>query len=314
MDIQELIYFNCAAYYLNFTKAANVCNITQVAMSRGIARIESELGFKLFTRVGKRIILTPEGEAFYYDSNAIVTHYNQAVLNVKTMLTSPKLSITIGYGAFDKVLAIRYCNEIKKLMPNLTIYMYRADYNQMYRLLSSNVCDIVFAPESRLKLLPDIRITDVYHSHFVCLASVENPLSTRDKVSISDFSDQTIVYPENLGRLEEQMRLKYGSVVGPQQAKHYLYANCTESLLSMVSLNQGISVVPDQLYLDKPMGTVMIPLEQSEGSRRTHSAACMKEIKQKHVIDVFDVFSNLNDKVEQDLYNEIAFAKRNERR
>ena len=50
MNIHSLQYFCSVAKHLNFSKVAEECHIAQTAMSRSIAAMEDELGFRLFDR------------------------------------------------------------------------------------------------------------------------------------------------------------------------------------------------------------------------------------------------------------------------
>lgn len=62
MNIRQLECFNAVIRNGTMTKAAEVVGISQPAISNMIASLEYEIGFKLFTRDGTRLHLTPEGE------------------------------------------------------------------------------------------------------------------------------------------------------------------------------------------------------------------------------------------------------------
>ena len=64
MDFKRLSTFAAVAGHGTVLKAARVLRITQPALSRQIAGLEQDLGFKLFDRVGRRLLLTPRGEQF----------------------------------------------------------------------------------------------------------------------------------------------------------------------------------------------------------------------------------------------------------
>ena len=56
-----IFMFEAAARHLNFTRAAQEFNVTQSAISRMIARLESQIDAKLFRRAPTGVELTDEG-------------------------------------------------------------------------------------------------------------------------------------------------------------------------------------------------------------------------------------------------------------
>src|SRR3954469_3132297 len=64
MELQQKRYVIAVAETRNFTRAAEQCLVVQSALSHQIARLERELGAKLFDRTSRRVRLTPAGEAF----------------------------------------------------------------------------------------------------------------------------------------------------------------------------------------------------------------------------------------------------------
>mgnify|MGYP002616089857 CR=1 FL=1 len=65
MDFREINTFIHVANQESFSKAADVLGYTQAAVSIQIKQLESELGTRLFDRIGKHISLTHQGKAFY---------------------------------------------------------------------------------------------------------------------------------------------------------------------------------------------------------------------------------------------------------
>ena len=59
MELYQIRYFLSLCELLNFTKAANACNISQPALTRGIQKLEEEFGGPLFERDGKRTHMSP---------------------------------------------------------------------------------------------------------------------------------------------------------------------------------------------------------------------------------------------------------------
>ena len=62
MEIQQIRYFLAVAELRNFTRAAERCHVAQPSLSQQIKKLEQELGGALFHRMGRRILLTEQGE------------------------------------------------------------------------------------------------------------------------------------------------------------------------------------------------------------------------------------------------------------
>jgi LysR family carnitine catabolism transcriptional activator len=64
MDLRQVEYVLAVVERGSFTKAASSMHVSQPSLSDGIRRLESELGVRLFHRLGRRVELTDAGRAF----------------------------------------------------------------------------------------------------------------------------------------------------------------------------------------------------------------------------------------------------------
>jgi DNA-binding transcriptional LysR family regulator len=65
LDLSQLGLFMAAAEATSFSRAAQRAGVSKSSLSRGIARLESELGQQLFYRTTRRVTLTAAGAALY---------------------------------------------------------------------------------------------------------------------------------------------------------------------------------------------------------------------------------------------------------
>ena len=65
MEFREIATFLQAAQLKSFSKAARKLDYSQGAVTIQIKHLESELGVRLFDRIGKQVSLTHQGELFY---------------------------------------------------------------------------------------------------------------------------------------------------------------------------------------------------------------------------------------------------------
>jgi DNA-binding transcriptional LysR family regulator len=74
MDLRHLRTFVTVAELGTVSKAASHLHVAQPALSRQIANLEDEFGVKLFDRVGRRLLLTSEGEQMLGDCRGLLNY------------------------------------------------------------------------------------------------------------------------------------------------------------------------------------------------------------------------------------------------
>lgn len=74
MDLRHARTFVTVAELGTVSKAAVRLHIAQPALSRQIGNLEQELGLKLFNRVGRRLVLTGEGEQLLGDCRGLLSY------------------------------------------------------------------------------------------------------------------------------------------------------------------------------------------------------------------------------------------------
>src|SRR5262245_59162085 len=79
MELRHLRYFVNVAEAGSVSKAALRVNISQPALSRQIHDLETELGVRLFDRIGRRIELTANGEDLLKRSRDLLAHAGSLV-------------------------------------------------------------------------------------------------------------------------------------------------------------------------------------------------------------------------------------------
>lgn len=83
MDGYLIRYFLAVAEVGNFSRAAARLNVTQPTLSAGIAKLESQLGARLFERSNRLVGLTLEGSKFLAHARRISREYEAALQDLK---------------------------------------------------------------------------------------------------------------------------------------------------------------------------------------------------------------------------------------
>jgi DNA-binding transcriptional LysR family regulator len=72
MNPRHLEFVVAVAEHLSFTRAAEAVHVSQPSLSHAIAGIEAQLGTPLFYRLGRKVSLTPAGDAFVESARRVL--------------------------------------------------------------------------------------------------------------------------------------------------------------------------------------------------------------------------------------------------
>jgi DNA-binding transcriptional LysR family regulator len=96
MDIHHLRYFLAVCDTLNFTKAADNCNVSQPALSRAIQQLEQEVGGLLFRRERNLTHITDLGMLLKPHFENIISELGQVKSDAKRFLTLEQANFNLG--------------------------------------------------------------------------------------------------------------------------------------------------------------------------------------------------------------------------
>ncbi|WP_019644435.1 LysR family transcriptional regulator [Novispirillum itersonii] len=96
-DLTLLRAFTVTAEEATVGRAAARLHITQSPLSRQLQRLEADLGFALFHRVRKRLILTAEGRQFLPQARALLEQADRLAAAATRLKRGDDLPLTVGY-------------------------------------------------------------------------------------------------------------------------------------------------------------------------------------------------------------------------
>jgi len=148
MNITNLKYFVCVAQQLNITKAADSLHISQQALSSQIAKLESELNTKLFTRKPE-LALTLDGQKVYQFATTVLNQQQALLeeLDVSDSLTQGSINLGISYTRGQAILPLILPPFLDKY-PNVEISVVEESTTQLESQLKNGNIDLLigFSP------------------------------------------------------------------------------------------------------------------------------------------------------------------------
>lgn len=147
MDFRQYQYVLKIAELKNMTKAANELYITQSSLSHYIAKIEEELGARLFNRNTTPISLTMAGET-YVDTARIVLSLNEKMKReVQDIAQEKKGVLTIGISGARASFFLPYIlSEFKKKYPAIEVKTAETKSSVIEAQVLKGNCDLGFFP------------------------------------------------------------------------------------------------------------------------------------------------------------------------
>src|SRR5437762_4419951 len=159
MQIESLKVFCDLAETESFTKAAQINNVTQSAVSQQISSLEKQFKSLLIERSKKKFRLTREGQVLYEYSKQIIQLYES--LHSKLQELKDVISGTIRVATIYSVGLHDlppYLKKFLKAYPTVNVHVEYRRSNQVYDDVLSNVVDLGLvaypARDPRLEVVP----------------------------------------------------------------------------------------------------------------------------------------------------------------
>jgi LysR family transcriptional regulator, glycine cleavage system transcriptional activator len=92
--MNSLVFFEVSARLGNFTKAAEELCITQSAVSKKIRILEENVGFELFIREPRQLILTKAGKEFYDETKVVLRQLSESINRIRRYVDTSAVTIT----------------------------------------------------------------------------------------------------------------------------------------------------------------------------------------------------------------------------
>jgi DNA-binding transcriptional LysR family regulator len=106
-QLQHLVSFVQTAEHGSFSAAARILGLTPAGVSKNVARLEADLGIRLFQRSTRRLALTEAGERMLQQVNGPLASLQDALAGVQTRDEEPAGTLKVSVGqAFGRTFLV----------------------------------------------------------------------------------------------------------------------------------------------------------------------------------------------------------------
>ncbi len=138
--------FVVVAEELNFTRAAERLGIAQQPLSQQIARLEREIGARLFDRSTRRVSLTEAGRSLYADAQDVLARLGDARRHAVLASHGETGRVTVGCGSYavESILP-PLLGAFHDRYPGVAIHLYEGHTADQLDALGRGDIDVAFA-------------------------------------------------------------------------------------------------------------------------------------------------------------------------
>ena len=222
------------------TEAAQVLGITQPALTYRIREAERRTGTTLFSRMNKRLRMTPAAERLLQSARIILSELERAQSDLEKIASGIRHIVRVGSRAYSGYHWLPpFLQEFQRIAPEIDVEIVQDAASQPLEALLRGELDVAIA-SGRLKRW-GVRTIPLFPDELVAITTPDHPLAKKRFVVAEDFADETFVcYSITSEPGHEDDLLFRPANIFP---KRNIKAGLTEAIIELVRAGFGVSIL-----------------------------------------------------------------------
>lgn len=277
MKIEDLKLFINLSETLSFSQTAKNLHMTQPGVTHTINKLEQSLGFKLFTRTKRKVVLTRSGTFLHDNIQSLLLKLDLTIEGARTLEEKDFSSLLIGYTStyYEIKHFPQLIKEFNKSSSSSRLYLENFDHNVLKQHLLSQQCDVIFPMQDSIINSTDIQFVPLITGQFACIVPVNNPLASRHSISINDLSHETLILfnanicPPRQFKLQQLIKAACPTA-------NYLYSDSVLLSHTLVKAGLGIAIMVDLASVRNEDEFQVVPLTYPNATPYVYGLAFLK--------------------------------------
>ncbi|MGX1885013.1 LysR family transcriptional regulator [Streptomyces sp. NPDC055287] len=194
MELQQMRYVVAVAETNSFTRAAERCLVVQSALSHQVARLERELGARLFERTSRRVRLTPAGAAFLPSARQCLDAADRAAAEVAAAVGEVRGRLAVGLipsvAAVDIPGALR---DFHQQYPDVRIGLRVGASEELVEQVKQGAVDVAFLGLPTTARPQGVGAHELARDRLVAVVAPDHPLAGGSAVDLRILSSEVFV-------------------------------------------------------------------------------------------------------------------------
>ncbi|TLQ43388.1 LysR family transcriptional regulator [Streptomyces marianii] len=243
MELQQMRYVIAVAETNSFTRAAQRCLVVQSALSHQIARLERELGARLFERTSRRVRLTPAGAAFLPAARQCVDAAERAAAEVAAAVGEVRGRLAVGL--IPTVAAVDVPNVLKdfhRRHPKARVSLGVGASDELVEQVRQGEIEVAFLGVPVTARPRGVMAREMARERLVAVVSPDHPLAGETSVDLHRLSSEVFVDlpAKTAGRAQSDLAF---SAAGLTREVAFEVTNA-DYLARLVGAGLGVALLP----------------------------------------------------------------------
>ncbi|WP_406119976.1 LysR family transcriptional regulator [Streptomyces sp. NBC_00989] len=251
MDLRHLKYFLAVAETRNFTQAAASCYVAQSALSQQIARLEKDVGARLFSRTSRSVRLTAAGELLEPLARRILADVDtaRAALDALSGLRRGRLRLGLVQTRASSVDLVEVMADYHARYPGIDLHVTNAPSAEMAASVLAGDLDIAIVGLGPRQIPDGLDHQVLAADPLVLIVPADHALADRGTVDLADLpeSHQLIQFTRGSG-LRRQVEAAFARA-GVEPGQHFQVGQI-QDMIRLAARGIGVTVVPRSSVLD----------------------------------------------------------------
>lgn len=192
ITLRQLEFAIAVAKHRHFKRAAEECNISQSALSLGIAELEKQLDTQIFERNNKQVLITPIGEEILIRAQRVFSEINDLTTRAHSHQTPLAYPMTVGMiPTIAPYLLPKVLPELKAQYPNFRMTVVEQQTERLLEQVRYGHIDtaIIALPYA----IDGLHTFEFWQEDFFAIFPQDNPMATLDTISADELGDANLM-------------------------------------------------------------------------------------------------------------------------
>lgn len=240
MDINQLEVLVTVAREKSFSRAAEMLNRTQPAVSQAIGRLEQDLGEKLFDRSSKDGTLTPAGEVLVDYARQMLNLRRSAENALRELADLHRGKVTISANEHTVFYLLPVIAEFRKRFPQIKIEVKRGVASRIPSEITSREVELgvlSFKPSDS-----SVRSVAVKKDELVLICAPGHPLASKTSVNVEELGDEIFIAHNAKSPYREKVIETFAA--NKTKLRISVELPSLEAIKRLVETGAGVALVP----------------------------------------------------------------------